>query len=552
MKKNYIEILKELFGEDNPSSNRTSFYRFGGREQSKRKREFIKIAKEIAKKKGIPGYQGDNERMGVRLGQRYLEPLMITGTETFCEQEDLHQINNPAIQQLADDIKRTAIACLDTAHRILMERVGISISPESINYYLEVANHTMAGGAVAQEHMGEVHPSLTKDSHVKLITGDDELADQIDRRFLIDIDEYPEEKAEKLKKGVGKHLYQVARIPTIAVRIADGGITRRWHGNQTGLAFLSAYRLGGGAILSEFSFALKHAQNILLGTITWDRYGRGLNEPQGVPYGYMGDICQADLVKNDPVHFALETTTLAVLYLIQMGVGAYQLGGVALSTAPATVYTNNIFDTFAYHIAGYVKRKYGGFAKTPPSFDVIMDVTLEANKYISMEYDKYPLLLEHHWGGPHRAFVMMACSAIGTGLACGDSLAATLASNYTEGYFMKEIWGRGSFGGGESGDHIIIANIASVRPEEGYVPELRGRTTSGDALSAINTLGIIGGIAAAHAARGDAWCLSPVVKVAFSDPHLAFNFREIRKEIAKGALRAFIPEGDRDPVKPAF
>ncbi|MDY6966940.1 MAG: methyl-coenzyme M reductase subunit alpha, partial [Halobacteriota archaeon] len=57
--------------------------------------------------------------------------------------------------------------------------------------------------------------------------------------------------------------------------------------------------------------------------------------------------------------------------------------------------------------------------------------------------------------------------------------------------------------------------------------------------------------AAAHGARGDAWVLSPVVKVAFADPNLAFNFKEIRSEVTKGAMRDFMPEGDRDPIKPA-
>ncbi|MHC1579312.1 MAG: coenzyme-B sulfoethylthiotransferase subunit alpha, partial [Candidatus Alkanophagales archaeon] len=55
----------------------------------------------------------------------------------------------------------------------------------------------------------------------------------------------------------------------------------------------------------------------------------------------------------------------------------------------------------------------------------------------------------------------------------------------------------------------------------------------------------------AHAARGDPWVLSPVVKGAFADSSLPFDFKRIRAEVARGALREFMPEGERDLIKPA-
>lgn len=51
-------------------------------------------------------------------------------------------------------------------------------------------------------------------------------------------------------------------------------------------------------------------------------------------------------------------------------------------------------------------------------------------------------------------------------------------------------------------------------------------------------------------ARGHPWILSPIVKAAFSDPNLIFDFRYVRKEIAKGAKREFHFAGDRDILKP--
>jgi methyl-coenzyme M reductase alpha subunit len=56
---------------------------------------------------------------------------------------------------------------------------------------------------------------------------------------------------------------------------------------------------------------------------------------------------------------------------------------------------------------------------------------------------------------------------------------------------------------------------------------------------------------AAHSARGDAFALNPLVKVAFADPMLVFDFSKPRKEIARGALREFEAAGERDVILPA-
>ena len=53
---------------------------------------------------------------------------------------------------------------------------------------------------------------------------------------------------------------------------------------------------------------------------------------------------------------------------------------------------------------------------------------------------------------------------------------------------------------------------------------------------------------AAHAARGDAFVASPLIKVAFSDKSLIFDFANITKEIGRGGLREFQPAGERTAV----
>ncbi len=552
MEKKSIDIIKEIFREEDAESKHTSFYEFGGWRQSRRKREYVEIARDLVKKRGVTGYQGDRDDMGVPLGQRFIEPYYISGTDILCDAEDLHQINNAAIQQMGDDIKRTAISGLDMAHRMLEVRIGATVTPETINRYLEIANHTIVGGAVAQEHMAEINPAMTRDGYVKITTGNEDLTDHIDKQYLIDINmEYPEDQADALKEGVGSSLYQVVRVPTIAVRNADGGITHRWAANQCTLAFITAYALGGGSVLADFSLTSKHMQYVTLGTPTYPRRGpRGRGEPGGIPYAYVGDFCQADAATGDPLRYFLESMALSNFLYLNLWVNGYVIGGIGGVNAGAVIFTNNVLDEFAKHVADWIIERYGGFARAKPSFDVIRDVCHEACFHVLEEYNRYPLLLEHHWGGAIRMFVLSILGGMGPSFATGHSLAGMIGYHYVGGYLMKEAWGRGSFGSQDSVDHLNLAYAASMVPDEGLLPELRGPNISSDSTNAIVMTTSASYSVAAHAARKDAWCLSPVVKVAFSDSKLPFDFKHVRAEIARGTQHEFMPEGDRDPIKP--
>jgi methyl-coenzyme M reductase alpha subunit len=58
-------------------------------------------------------------------------------------------------------------------------------------------------------------------------------------------------------------------------------------------------------------------------------------------------------------------------------------------------------------------------------------------------------------------------------------------------------------------------------------------------------------VASSHYGRGDGFCLSPLIKITFADPSLVFDFSEPRKEFAKGAIREFVPAGERSLLMPA-
>lgn len=188
----------------------------------------------------------------------------VSGTDAYVEGDDLHFVNNAAIQQMVDDIKRTVIVGMDTAHAVLEKRLGVEVTPETINEYMEVINHALPGGAVVQEHMVEVHPGIVEDCYAKVFTGDDNLADELDKRILIDINkEFPEEQAEQLKSYIGNRTYQVNRVPTIVVRACDGGTVSRWSAMQIGMSFISAYKLCAGKQQSQTSHSLQNTLTLL-------------------------------------------------------------------------------------------------------------------------------------------------------------------------------------------------------------------------------------------------------------------------------------------------
>ncbi|MCL2890302.1 MAG: methyl-coenzyme M reductase subunit alpha, partial [Methanomassiliicoccaceae archaeon] len=192
----FMQAIKKKFSED-PSDIHTHYYKFGGYKQSKRKVEFVKLSEKIAKERGIPMM---NQDIGVPLGQRSWMPYQMSHTDIFVEPDDLHCINNPAIQQAWDDIRRTVLVGLDSPHQTIERRLGKEVTPETINAYLETVNHTMPGGAVVQEHMAECNPALVYDSYVKVFSGNDELVDEIDKRFVIDINKlFSKDHAAQLK-----------------------------------------------------------------------------------------------------------------------------------------------------------------------------------------------------------------------------------------------------------------------------------------------------------------------------------------------------------------
>jgi methyl-coenzyme M reductase alpha subunit len=557
----FLKSLKEKFRGQDIEGGTADYYGFDGIRQSPRKMEFLKASRAIEMDRGIPMYDPERAHLGgIPLGQRQLMTYEVSGTGVFVEGDDLHFVNNAAMQQFWDDIRRTVIVNMDLAHQTLQKRLGKEVTPETINEYLHVLNHAMPGAAVVQEHMVETHPGLVDDCYVKVFTGDQELADDLEPQFVIDVEKlFPAKQAEALSAAVGKSLWQAIHVPTIASRTCDGGMTSRWSAMQIGMSFIAAYRMcAGEAAVADLSYAAKHAGVIQMASHLPARRARGPNEPGGLGFGIFSDIIQANRkYPNDPAKASLEVVGAGVMLYDQIWLGAYMSGGVGFTQYATAAYTDNILDEYTYYGMDYIKDKYKVDWRNPssgdrvkPTYDVVNDMATEVSLNAMEQYEQFPTLMEDHFGGSQRAGVIAAASGLTCSIGTGNSNAG-LNGWYLSMLLHKDGWSRLGFFGYDLQDQCGSANSLSIRGDEGAIGELRGPNYPNYAMNVGHQgeyAAIVGG---AHYGRGDAWCFDPRVAICFADPALKFDFAEPRREFAKGAIREFMPAGERSLIIPA-
>jgi len=479
--KMFLSSLKEKFAEDPQSTN--VLYAREGLKQSPRKREFVDSGKKMAMARGISMYDPVRCHLGgIPLGQRQLMTYEVSRTGVFVEGDDLHFVNNAAMQQMWDDIRRTIIVNMDLAHQTLQKRLGKEVTPETINEYLHVLNHAMPGAAVVQEHMVETHPGLVDDCYCKVFTGDEEMMDSLEPQFVINVDKlFPAKQAAQLKAAVGKSLWQAIHIPTIVSRTCDGGTTSRWSAMQLGMSFIGAYRMcAGEAAVADLAFAAKHAGVIQMADILPARRARGPNEPGGIKFGHFADMIQGDRkYPHDPARASLEVVGAGVMLFDQIWLGSYMSGGVGFTQYATAAYTDNILDEYTYYGMDYIKQKYKVDWQNPNEKDkikatqeVVNDLATEVALNGMEQYEQFPTLMEDHFGGSQRAGVLAAACGLTCSIGTGNSNAG-LNGWYLCMLLHKEGWSRLGFFGYDLKDQCGSTNSLSVRPDEGAIGEFR-------------------------------------------------------------------------------
>ena len=179
-----------------------------------------------------------------------------------------------------------------------------------------------------------------------------------------------------------------------------------------------------------------------------------------------------------------------------------------------------------------------------------MNLAEDVNTYSLSMYEKYPAVMETHFGGSQRATVAAASTGIAGAMATGIADCG-LNCWYYSMLEHKERTGRLGFYGFDLQDQCGSANSYAYRSDEGLPAEARGPNYPNYAMN-VGHQGEYAGIAQApHSARGDAWAFNPLVKIAFADKNLVFDFSKVREEFAKGALREFEPAGERTAITPA-
>lgn len=554
----FLKAVSDKFAEK-PDSTSTRFYVYGGIAQKGgyRKREWVEDAKSIvaARTVGTPAYNPD---VGMPQGQRFLMPYVLNHTNIMCYHDDLHFINNAAMQQCWDDIKRCIIVGLDDAHALLETRLGKEVTPDTINHYLEVLNHALPGAAVVQEHMVETKPALVSDCYVKVFTGDDDLADALDRRMLIDINkefpagwEKPGEQAEQLKGAIGKKLWQTFFMPTIVGRICDGETMFRWMGMQVGMTMINAYKMcAGESATGEFAYYAKHASVVQMANKMPVRRERGHNEPGGLPLGICDDCTRSPaLFPMDPVRAGLEAIAVGALVYDQIWFGSYMSGGVGFTQYASATYTDNILEDFCYKADEIAIDMFGARCAAERTMENIEKLARAASDYSLAQYEAYPTTAESHFGGSVRAACQSASAAFAVGSATGSADAALNAWALAQLLHYASV-GRLGFYGYDLQDQCSSSTSFAYRGDEGLPFEMRGVNYPNFAMNVGHQSGYAGAIANAHLARRDAWVLSPLVKVSFADRDLPFDWGYTTREFGRGALREFKPAGERDLIIP--
>ena len=572
--------MKELYDADPMDIVDHRMYKRGGIQQCKTKVEFAEWGRRIAMERGIPSH---SREMGIPMCQRTTESYKLAGTDTFATYDDINFLNNTAMQQMMDDLKRTIIVNLDIPHRTIQLRLGKEISPETMNLFMETLQHRLSGGAVIQEHMSEIHPALMQDGHAKVFTGDDDLAEQFDKRYIIDINkEFHPERAEQLKVGIGSKLCCSVHEPTHRVRTMDGGAIVRSAAQSTTMAFCAAYRLTGESILSDIAFSTRHAQQVRMGEPLWPSRSRAPNEPGGMPFGYLSDVNPADSdTPPIPIMECMATGETDVMGQLMGAMangsgmwtelttnawyGQYMAGGVGFNAAGYTVLMGGFLDIGALtggggeeeegmaqfgDLFGTMGTILGSHRRMPAKWRTMKPFIHMACHMVMDQFDKYPTMMEMAWGGAIRTFAVGYAGSMVAAMFTGDAQLTQMAANYGVAFGMKEGWLRTGWSGQEVQHHVGLAYASSLRPEEGGLPELKNCNTPYMSYT-VGALGFPMFCYGSMLARGSSWSASPLIKVAFADRDLAFDFRNVVPEFAKACLREFEPAGERDIMRPA-
>lgn len=445
--------------------------------------------------------------------------MKIYNTDIVCDVEDLLFENNLAMQQMWQDLTKTSIIGLDKVYETLENKFGIETSPETISYNLDVLNNVLSGGT-----MNNMFPPLPVAPYAKLFTGSEFLQDEISVQFVINIDKnFPALLAKQLKGAIGGSTWLVVRNPTNLPFIGEPR-------KRLAMQVISACNLDAtDAENRELEFIAKYPYFLDLGNMV---HTRQPNEPEKLCFCNMADIVQTSRIwQDDPIELILQVACAAnVLY--QIWADYLDLFGHtkydSIQTYFDEKFVNYLVDFLSWGIE-YVRDRYGIIDTTKANILTIKDISEKITEY-GLDVSKRYSTADDQLGGLQRATALAAgCVAA---MATGNRNAGFTAL-YLSICYQKQ--------GNNQQDQHVITDIFSTGNDKGCICELRVPNYQ----EYIMNIGYSGGYSAIVAAAnaGKAFCLNPLVKIAFSSDMFKFNFANPREEFANGTIKYYdIPQ----------
>ena len=215
------------------------------------------------------------------------------------------------------------------------------------------------------------------------------------------------------------------------------------------------------------------------------------------------------------------------------------LGGLNHSSALVmSAVTANVHEEFV-SMANSIINKY--FTKILSNNQTLIHKKWSAVRWIieniivlAMErMEKYYTLMEY-LSGNQRTYLLTSLGANIAALVTGSSVIGNWAYSYVAGHLIKEGWLRTGTAGYDMPAHIRFPSSCSLRLEEGGISELEACNTPYLSLTPGTAFAKVGIAYCAALGRGDPWVASPLIKVAFSDKSLSFDFKKPFDTIIKG------------------
>ena len=451
-----------------------------------------------------------------------LDPYQIPGSTNVARSiEDYLFDNNIAMQQMWEDIRRTYIVRFDQLLVVLGERVNYEITPETVNEVLSDLKYArlFTGDEAFQEDIDEEFIGDT------LFPAN--FQEDIDEEFIINIDTlFPANQAEQLKAAIGKTIWMVVYIPT---HIKMAGDQSLWDKRVAARIVDTFHKNGTSRVDYGLEFTAKYPNFLELVNII---NAHQANKLEKLCFCNMADIVQTSRIKPEHPEEVVLQVACATNVLYQICADDFNLNGVGPTKYDAitTYFNSNFYSDFIscfFYGLDYALNKYGKLDTANTIDSVVKDISEVITKDSLEFFENHQTAIDDSCDSINSMTIAIAAGCI-TSMVTRNSNAGLTALNLSINS-QKKTQGRLEFYGDYQQDQSGVTDISSIESDDGCICELTEQNFSEYVRNVGHSGGYAAIIAAAHAAyteKEDAFCLNPLIKIAFASNLFNFNFAD--------------------------